>query len=353
MKASPDREAVADRLARLIDSSGPISVAQYMAEANAHYYAVRDPIGAAGDFTTAPEISQMFGELIGLWLADLWSRSGSPADVRYVELGPGRGTLAADALRAMRSAGLVPPVHFVETSPALREAQARCVPGAQWHGDLISLPEGAPLLVVANEFFDALPVRQLVATTSGWRERLVAHLDGRFAPVPGPPVSGDAIPSHLRHAPPATVVETSPASVGTVRQLADHLLRCGGAALIADYGHERTSAGETLQAVSRHEFADPWSEPGERDLTAHVDFQALAEAASASGVRVFGPRGQGEWLEAIGIGPRAEALARSAPERAEEIAVARRRLTSRQEMGILFKVMALVSPSWPEPAGFA
>ncbi len=353
MKASPDRGAVADRLARLIDSSGPVPVAQYMAAANAHYYATRDPLGATGDFTTAPEISQMFGELIGLWLADLWSRAGCPPGARYVELGPGRGTLAADALRAMRSAGLKPPVHFVETSPALYQAQAERVPGAQWHRDLISLPPSAPLLVVANEFFDALPIHQLVATASGWRERLVAHQGGRFAPVAGPPVSGEAIPPHLRHAPPATILETSPASTGTVRQLADHILRSGGAALIADYGHERTSAGETLQAVARHEYADPWTDPGERDLTAHVDFQALGEAAAANGVRVFGPRGQGEWLEAIGIGARAEALALSAPERAEEIAAARRRLTARQEMGTLFKVMALISPDWPEPAGFA
>ena len=295
----------------------------------------------------------MFGELIGLWLADLWSRAGSPPGVRYLELGPGRGTLAADALRAMRSAGLTPPVHFVETSPILRAAQAQCVPGAHWHGDLMSLTDGAPLLVVANEFFDALPIRQLVATPSGWRERLVAHQNGRFVPIPGPPVSGEAIPPHLRHAPAASILETSPASIGAVRQLADQILRSGGAALIADYGHQRTSAGETLQAVARHLHADPWSDPGEHDLTAHVDFQALGEAASAAGVRVFGPRGQGEWLEAIGIGRRAEALARSAPARDEEIAAARRRLTAPQEMGILFKVMALVSPDWPEPAGFA
>ena len=349
----PERETVADRLAWLIDISGPVSVAQYMQIANAHYYGTRDPLGAPGDFTTAPEISQMFGELVGLWLADLWSRAGSPLGVRYLELGPGRGTLAADALRAMRSAGLQPFVHFVEISPALREAQAERVPGAEWHSDLISLPQGAPLLVVANEFFDALPVRQLVATASGWRERLVAHQNGRFLPVAGPPVSGEAVPPHLRHAPPASILETSPASIGTVRQLADHILRSGGAALIVDYGHQRTSAGETLQAVTRHQFADPWSDPGERDLTAHVDFQALGEAAAANGVRVFGPRGQGEWLEAIGIGQRAEALARSAPERGEEIAAARRRLTTAQEMGSLFKVMALVSPDWPEPAGFA
>jgi SAM-dependent MidA family methyltransferase len=165
MKASPEPRTVADRLARLIGQSGPISVAQYMAEANAHYYATRDPLGRGGDFTTAPEISQMFGELIGLWLADIWARTESPTAARYVELGPGRGTLAADALRAMRPAGLTPPVHFVETSPVLRRRQAKRVPEARWHDDAGTLPDDAPLLVVANEFFDALPVG------SWWRAR--------------------------------------------------------------------------------------------------------------------------------------------------------------------------------------
>jgi SAM-dependent MidA family methyltransferase len=341
-----------DRLARLIDTGGPISVADYMALANGHYYATRDPLGAAGDFTTAPEISQMFGELIGLWLADLWERSGSPGGVRYVELGPGRGTLASDALRAMRSAGLEPEVHFVEASPVLRKAQAARVPNAVWHDDIGGVPEGAPLLIVANEFFDALPARQLIATGSGWRERLVVHEAGRFAPVPGPPVGGAAIPEPIRGAPPGTVLETSPAAVATVRQLAQLLASCGGAALIIDYGHERSSPGETLQAVANHAFADPWAEPGERDLTVHVDFEALGTAARDLGVRVLGPRGQGEWLDALGIGVRAAALAEAAPERLEEVEQARHRLTSPDQMGTLFKVMALVAEGWPEPAGF-
>jgi SAM-dependent MidA family methyltransferase len=159
--------SLADRLARLIGQSGPVSLAQYMAEANAHYYGTRDPLGRGGDFTTAPEISQIFGELIGLWLADIWARAGSPTAARYVELGPGRGTLAADALRAMRAAGLTPHVHFVETSAVLRAAQAERVPDAHWHEDAGTLPDDAPLLIVANEFFDALPVRQLVATETG------------------------------------------------------------------------------------------------------------------------------------------------------------------------------------------
>jgi SAM-dependent MidA family methyltransferase len=347
---SPEASLV-ERLGRLIETHGPITVARYMAEANAHYYATRDPLGASGDFTTAPEISQMFGELVGAWGADLWIRAGRPP-ARYVELGPGRGTLAADALRAMRAAGLQPEVHFVETSPALRAAQAARVPNAQWHADVASLPDDAPLLIIANEFFDALPAHQLIATTSGWRERLVTHRDGRFVPVPGPRASAEAIPDHIRAAPPGTVLETSPASVGILRQLADKLARFGGAALIVDYGHARTSAGETLQAVSGHAFADPWEAPGERDLTVHVDFEALATAARQAGLRVFGTIGQGRWLEAIGIGSRSASLAKAAPQRMDEIALARQRLTAPDAMGSLFKVLALVSPNWPDPAGF-
>lgn len=344
--------SLAEGLRRLIETGGPISVAEYMARANAHYYASRDPLGEAGDFTTAPEISQMFGELIGLWLADLWSRAGQPADVRYVELGPGRGTLAADALRAMRSVSLEPSVHFIETSPVLRQAQAARVPQASWHDDIASLPEGAPLLVVANEFFDALPARQLIATQSGWRERLVVAAGRGFRPVAGPAIGSGAIPEHIRNAPPATVVETSPASVSIARQLAQLLASSGGAALIVDYGHERTSAGETLQAVAKHGFADPWLEPGHRDLTVHVDFQALGDAARDAGSSVYGPRSQGEWLKALGIEARAASLAARSPHRRQELEAARDRLILPEQMGRLFKVMAFVSSKWPEPAGF-
>ena len=340
------------RLARLIEADGPISVAQYIATANAHYYATRDPLGAAGDFTTAPEISQMFGELVGLWLADLWRRAGAPADVTYVELGPGRGTLAADALRAMRAARLGPDVHFVETSPALRRGQAEHFPSATWHDDLGTVPDDCPLLVVANEFFDALPIRQIVRGAGSWHERLVGLAGGRFQPGAGPRIGSELIPPHLRHAPVGTVIETSPASVAVVRALAQRLATRGGAALIVDYGHDRTSAGETLQAVSNHSYADPWTEPGERDLTAHVDFEALGSAARGEGVCVWGPVGQGAWLGALGIDARAASLSKAGPGRAEEIEAARHRLTAPNGMGTLFRVLALTAPGWPEPAGF-
>ncbi|HEX8574604.1 MAG TPA: SAM-dependent methyltransferase [Allosphingosinicella sp.] len=336
----------------MIASHGPIPVSEYMALANAHYYAARDPLGAAGDFVTAPEISQMFGELIGLALADLWAKAGRPAGTLYVELGPGRGTLAADALRAMRSAGLEPEVHFVETSPVLRAAQAARVPAAAWHGELAGLPAKGPILAVANEFFDALPVRQLVATETGWRERCVA-LDGEgFVPVAGPPVPASAVPDHVRGAPAGTVLETSPDSLAVLRLLARRITIQGGGALIVDYGHDRLSAGDSLQAVKMHKYCDPWRDPGEADLTAHVDFESLAGAAAGLGVGVHGPVGQGEWLTRLGIDARAEALSRSAPDRREELRAARDRLVSPGQMGRLFRVMGLSAPSWPAPEGF-
>ncbi|HYD36154.1 MAG TPA: SAM-dependent methyltransferase [Allosphingosinicella sp.] len=336
----------------MIEAQGPISVADYMGLANAHYYATRDPFGPAGDFTTAPEVSQMFGELIGLALADLWARAGRPEGARYVELGPGRGTLAADALRAMRAAGLVPAVHFVEMSPVLRAAQAVRVPDAVWHDDLSSLPEDGPILAVANEFFDALPIRQLVATRTGWSELLVT-LDGdRFIRAAGPPIPRTAIPEPIRIAPPGTLLETSPASLACVRRLADRVSRNGGGALIADYGHDRLSAGETLQAVRDHAYADCWTEPGESDLTAHVDFESLARAAAAAGVGVHGPVGQGDWLTRLGIDSRTEALLRSAPDRRDELLAARQRLVASDGMGRLFKVMGLSAADWPAPEGF-
>jgi SAM-dependent MidA family methyltransferase len=337
---------ISQRLARLIDAGGPISVAHYMAEANAHYYGTRDPLGAAGDFTTAPEVSQMFGEMIGLCLAELWVRAGRPADIRYVELGPGRGTLAADALRAMRAAGLQPPVELVETSPVLRHAQAARLPTARWHDDAASLPEHGPLLIVANEFFDALPIRQLVRTGGGWRELMVTHRHGSFHRVPG------SLAPVTMEAEEGAILETSPAAVAVVRELARRVAGQGGAAVIIDYGHVRTGLGDTLQAVSAHGYADPWVEPGTRDLTAHVDFQALGQAAAAEGVRLLGPVEQGAWLRALGIEARAAALARASPERADEIAAARDRLTQPEQMGSLFKVLALVAPGWPDPEGF-
>ena len=356
MKPLPDRKAspepqLPERLARAITLAGPISVAQFMAAANTHYYATRDPLGAAGDFITAPEISQMFGELLGAWLADLWLRAGKP-DVHYVELGPGRGTLAADALRSMGKAGLVPLVHFVETSPILRSMQAERVPAAQFHNDVTSLPDDQPLLIVANEFFDALPIYQTLKTGDGWRERRVACQDVVFLPVAGKRVPDEVIARDLRGAPSGSIIETSPAGVAIARALAERLAKQGGAALIFDYGYDGPALGETLQAVKGHGYANPFEAPGERDLTAHVDFSTLASIAQLAGSRVYGPVSQGEFLGGLGIAERAAMLARMNPQQGEALAEAHHRLTSPAEMGSLFRAMAFVAPYWPIPAGF-
>ncbi|UAK26801.1 SAM-dependent methyltransferase [Sphingomonas nostoxanthinifaciens] len=322
-----------------------------MGLANAHYYATRDPFGAAGDFVTAPEISQMFGELIGLALADLWERAGRPA-AAYVELGPGRGTLAVDALRAMAVAGLRPPAHFVETSPLLRAAQAERFADATWHDTIDTLPDDMPLLIVANEFFDALPVRQLVRGVDGWHERMVGDgIDG-FAPIPGGASMDRLVPAALRHADPGSIIEDRPVAATIAEALGQRLARQGGALLAFDYGHMRGAHGDTLQAVHAHAYADPFARPGASDLTAHVDFAALAQAAQAGGATVSGPIEQGQWLIALGLSDRAAILARGSPSRADDIAAAYRRLTHPDEMGELFKTIAFAAPDWPEPAGF-
>lgn len=335
-----------------IAAARAMTVADYMAAANAHYYATRDPLGAAGDFTTAPEISQMFGELVGIWIADLWMRAGSPA-FRYVELGPGRGTLAADALRAMARFGCAPEgIHLVETSPVLRSAQSARLPAAVHHDEIAGLPDDAPLIIVANEFFDALPIHQYVRTEAGWRERCVERHHGHLVPAPGDMPADEAVPAVLREQGEGAIVETAPASAAIMQSCAFRLARRGGAMLVIDYGYRGPAAGDTLQAVKAHRFADPFADPGEVDLTAHVDFTALADAARSAGVGIAGPTGQGDWLRRLGIDARVAALATATPERADELAAQRNRLVDADAMGDLFKVMAACAPQWPVPEGF-
>jgi SAM-dependent MidA family methyltransferase len=313
-----------------IQTDGPISVEAYMQACNDYYYATRDPLGARGDFTTAPEISQMFGEMVGAALADAWRRAGAPADAIYVELGPGRGTLAADALRVLRSAGFAGEVHLVETSPVLRQAQKAAVPDAHWHESMADLP-ARPLLLVANEFLDALPVRQF----AGGVERRVVIAAGGLAFDRG-----------------GEIVETSPVRDEAVASIALRLAEKGGVALIVDYGHERGGPGETLQAMRSHRFSPVLAHPGEQDLTAHVNFEAVARAAAGAGAAVTTVVTQGEWLIRLGIEARAQALQRANAERAEEIDSDLRRLTASDQMGSLFKLIGLHSPKWPAPAGF-
>ena len=345
-----------DRFVRLIAATGPISVAQFMAESNARYYDSRDPLGNAGDFITAPEISQMFGELIGLWLADVWDRAGRPAPVHYVELGPGRGTLARDALGAARRFGLIPQVHFVEASTALRSVQARLFPHAQWHQDMASLPDDAPLLIVANEFLDALPVRQLVRTEAGWRERMVGlertQSGDRLVPVAGERPMDAAVPPALADAQPGAIIETCPAAAAITGEVARRLAAQGGAALIIDYGRSAPAHGSSLQALRAHAKVDPFAWPGEADLTAHVDFSDLPAIATGSGARWLGTAEQGAFLIALGLGARVAALCAAAPDQAPTIRAAAHRLAAPEAMGTLFKVMGLAAPDWPDGAGF-
>lgn len=322
---TPLGRALIDR----IKSKGPLTVEAYMEACNAYYYATRDPLGAGGDFTTAPEIHQMFGEMVGAALADVWIRAGKPSDAVYAELGPGRGTLAADALRVLRRAAFKGAVHLVETSPALRKAQSALIPDAVFHDSIETLPTAA-LLLAANEFFDALPVRQFV----DGRERQVILAGGSFA--------------FDRDGP---LIELSPVRESLAQDLSRRLAAQGGAAIIIDYGYAGGEQGETLQAMRGHNYSYVLDHPGEQDLTAHVDFAALTRALQRGGATPSQVFTQGSWLETLGIGARAMALAAKNPQDTEAIAAARRRLCDEEEMGRLFKVMAVRSPKWPEVAG--
>ena len=350
--AEASGETLGAIFARLIASTGPISLMHYMGESNARYYASRDPLGNSGDFITAPEISQMFGELVGLWLADMWLRAGREEPVHYVELGPGRGTLARDALTAAARYGLTPKVHLVESSMVLKDIQLAAVPNAQWHHDLSTIPMYGPILLVANEFLDALPVRQLVMTGDGWRERMVDCHQGRFRPVAGTQPMDAAVPDASRQAAEGTILETCPGAAATVGEVAGRLAQQGGGALFIDYGHDRPRTGSTLQALRDHRMIDPFAAPGEADLTAHVDFAAMAAIARSRGCNWLGTIAQGRWLRELGIETRADALAAARPDMAHAIHLAKDRLIGEGQMGALFKVMGLAAPGWLEAAGF-
>jgi len=356
--------ALADLIARRIRATGPLTVAEFMAEALQHprlgYYATRDPLGAAGDFITAPEVSQVFGELIGLWCADVWTQTGRPDPVLLVELGPGRGTLMADALRAV---AVVPDfrralrLHLVETSPALRAQQAKTLADATpiWHERLDQVPAG-PLLLIANEFLDALPIRQFERRGASWHERRVGLApDGNtlaFALDPTPGAAALISPRYAT-APDGSVVEICPAAIRLASDLAKRLVG-GGAALFIDYGHAESACGETLQAVRLHRYHPVLEAPGSADLTAHVDFQAFADAARGAGAKIWGPVAQRGFLRSLGIELRArQLLANASPEASATIQRGIHRLIDEGEMGTLFKVLALADPTLPTPAGFS
>ncbi|NFV82016.1 class I SAM-dependent methyltransferase [Magnetospirillum aberrantis] len=350
--------ALSDILAGRIRAGGPITVADFMAEALSHpehgYYMSREPFGTSGDFTTAPEISQMFGELIGLWAAVTWQAMGCPSRVVLAEMGPGRGTLMRDLLRA--AAG-VPPflkaaeVWLVETSPRLRQRQRQTLGGAEinWAERFEDLPQG-PLIMVANELFDALPIRQFEKTGGVWRERMVGLCGDDFAFVPGPEHTPE-VPAEVLAAADGSIVETCPQGRALAATVGARLAGETGAALFVDYGHAQSGVGDTFQAVKRHRFHPVLENPGSADLTAHVDFEALAAAAQPA--RAWGPVPQGAFLETLGIRTRAALLAQNAgPKVAADINGQMRRLIDPGEMGTLFKVLALTNPALPAPIGF-
>ncbi|ARU01413.1 class I SAM-dependent methyltransferase [Yoonia vestfoldensis] len=347
--------ALADLIRARIARDGPINIASFMADALMHplhgYYATNDPFGAAGDFTTAPEISQMFGELIGLALAQAWLDQGAPDPVTLAELGPGRGTLMADILRATAAvpgfhAALT--VHFVETSPHLRALQAALVPQATWHDRIDTLPQ-APLLLVANEFFDALPIRQFIRAGTGWRERMVGAQDGALCFGLSEPAPLALLAARLADTQDGDLVEHCPALPGIITSIAQRIATKGGAALIIDYG-DWQSLGDTLQALARHAPADPLAAPGQADLTAHVDFAAIAAHAAPARHSRLTP--QGLFLERLGITARAQKLATGLTGPALDAHIAaHRRLTHPAEMGELFKVMALYPGTAMPPPG--
>lgn len=337
--------------------NGPLSVAEFMHDCLLHprygYYTSRDPFGAAGDFITAPEISQMFGELLGLCLAQSWlDQGGGP--MHLVELGPGRGTLMADMLRAMRSVpDLTPQPHLVEASPKLRDLQRQTLgTKATWHNDVTTLPEG-PLFLVANEFFDALAVRQFIRQGRGWAERCIGAAGDTLQFGLRPPVPMQDLAHRLADTKDGDLVELRPAATPIIEAISTQIAQHGGAALIIDYG-DWSSLGDTLQAMRGHRHADPLDAPGEADLTAHVDFAALTAASRCAVSKMMT---QADLLFALGIGPRAEALANVLAERGDEVALrahldAFQRLTQPAQMGTLFKALALYPEGAPPPPGF-
>lgn len=357
----------------IISRDGPISVADYMALALGHpehgYYRSRDPFGVDGDFITAPEVSQVFGELLGLWCAVTWRQMGAPAALRLVELGPGRGTLMADALRAARAVPdflAAAELHLVETSPALRARQHETLHHARpaWHESLSQVPDG-PMLLIANEFFDALPVQQFVRTNGAWHRRCVDIGDRgegdergeglRFVLSDAAARDDEIAPTadDADDAPDGAVRETCREGAALAAEIGARLAASGGAALIVDYGPARSAAGESLQAVRAHAPHHVLDDPGEADLTAHVDFEALKAAAVKAGATVFGPVPQGAFLARLGIDARAERLCAGAMRAdADHIRSGCRRLTDLAAMGALFKAMCLTAPGMPPPAGF-
>ncbi len=343
----------------------PITMAEYMELCLGHpehgYYMTRDPFGVGGDFTTAPEVSQLFGDMIGAWLADLWIKMGSPPRFTLLECGPGRGTLMADILRATKQ---VPGFHdaakvtLMEMSPVLRGLQQERLASYDpyWIDDMAQLDPAIPVLLIANEFLDALPIHQLVYTNGAWMERAVAIGDSDMLVVDNISPSEDVlrtVPREILNAKEEDVFETSPCINQYIKSVSILLKKQKGAALFIDYGHVKSALGETLQAMKKHQYANIFDTPGLCDLTAHVDFENVAQIAQREGAFVHGPVTQGAFLQSLGIGLRAERLWAGANEmQRQSITSGLERLIDTQQMGSLFKVIALCGDPQLQPEGF-
>ncbi|MBL4639677.1 MAG: SAM-dependent methyltransferase [Kordiimonadaceae bacterium] len=349
-----------EQLLSQIAADGPITMSDYMAQCLMHpkygYYQQERIFGVDGDFITAPEVSQMFGEMVGLWLADRWIKMGKPNPVHLIEFGPGRGTLMADMLRAISPVeGFedAAKVHFIETSLQLRELQKDRVPNAKWHDSMETLPAG-PSLIIANEFFDALPIHQFEKHADGWLERRINAEEESFTLVLTPPSAKFALCSpDLHDNPVGSVMEVCPGGITIAGDIARRISEHSGAALIIDYGHKKSAIGDTFQALKNHAYADPLAEPGKADITAHVDFDKLATAAAEQGAVVVGPAAQGLFLMALGIGARAQQLSEALDTVGQQRILSElKRLTAGEGMGTLFKVLAIQSSDLPEAPGF-
>ena len=346
--------ALKEQLVAQITAQGPISLAEYMHICLLHpqhgYYATRDPFGVAGDFTTAPEISQMFGEVLGLCLAQSWIDQGRPENAVLAELGPGRGTLMRDILRATASVMGPRPVHLVEASATLRDIQADTLLGynVHWHDQMSELPD-APLFLIANEFFDALPIRQFRRGDTGWHERQIGVADGELILGETAEAPLEALEHRLSDTEPGHIVETRAGADALIALLSEKIAAHGGTVLVIDYGDWR-STGDTFQALKAHKPVDPLANPGSADLTAHVAFEPLAINAACAVTQMTT---QGRLLERLGITPRAQALAKSLTGDALESHIAaHQRLTHPDAMGHLFKAIALYPEGMSPPAGF-
>ncbi|MGY8985602.1 MAG: class I SAM-dependent methyltransferase [Sphingomonadales bacterium] len=354
-----------DHLIKTIKADGPISFARYMAECLANpkygYYMTRDPFGKAGDFITSPEVTQMFGEMVGLWIVDCWQKMSYPPYFNLVELGPGRGTLMTDILSIMNShpdTKEAVQIHLVEISPTLKEIQRKNLEKmnvtATWYDRFMDVPEG-PTVIIANEFFDTLPHHQFIKMTDGWAEHSIAVDNNKLKSIMGPPTPAFSLLNKkiVTNAKEGDILEVCPPALYMMGDVANRLKSFGGAALIIDYGYTKPGAGDTIQAIKGHNYQSVLENPGETDITAHINFMALQEALAESEIDLHGPVTQCDFLKNLGIDYRAEQIIKAnGPDVTSKVQRSLKKLIDKKEMGELFKVLGVSYGLYGEPPGF-